>query len=302
METLETVDRISKQLTQDARPHAFLVGQLNHWIAIVSNRLPTESPIGRSTHVETILLDSRNDFVLNMSTDEISQRVDKRIRKEFPSTRTMWQEICIHLYQQSLLDTQYSCSMFHQLTLDCASSVILEDHSNAIGNTEEQIPPTKRRSTRIGNSRQTATKKKVSEPHKITTNLILLFVQGFLEAYQKHVGDQIITNVMTVEHPPAHVQDISSWLFNFVMWVQEYSPLRSIEDNFILSLRRAKKCGYNIPLVVPEALETWVQTLQARISQARDEAQIDEVADGIIADLIDNTIPIVLTACKYLRK
>jgi hypothetical protein len=413
--TLTTVDGISKQLLQDHRPHAFLIGQLNHWIAIVSNRvvqeddeldgnsservetsntmdvdlnldvrgrksrrnkeedvklqlstsLPssaaqrTPSQKKRRTKIETILLDSRNDFVLNMSAEDIPKRVCKRVRREFIPTGSLWHDMCIRLYEQSLRDTQYSCDMFHSLS---SQQVVVDFEMDELpspaDSSHEDDPKASSKSSRTTRSSRSSTsqsshkkpstsKANVSNshvsPHPITTELILLYVAGFFESYSNHVADQItivdsssVTNkarkqkssskmdvdVKSQSQSPSSacntssssssaqdaanalldVPDIFDWLFRFTTWIQEYSPLRTIEDNFLQSLRNAKKSGYAIPESVPATLEHWVSVLNARLAQAERMSISLEGSDQIIEDLNENTIPFLNQTCKYLRR
>jgi len=347
--TLETVSRISNDLAQDNKPHAFLIGQLNHWIAIVSNRVevPTSerrkassssssssnshmkvdphhhmdagdtphphmlsldsfsaTPAGR--HVETILLDSRNDFVLNMGPSDIQQRVNKRVRREFNPSGSMWHELCIRLYEQSLRDTQYSCDMFHALTslsggemYGASTSFSGRSKKPALSSatsTTSSIASESRTSKRI----EASTKK--PEHHPITTELILLYVNGFFEGFSNHVGDRIEVENEDIEKVSKKAEDIADWILKFQIWVQEYSPLRTIEDNFIQSLRNAKKHAYTVPESVPRALLRWVELLQKRIAQAQSQGVTNEDVDEIITDLFENTIPFILSSVKYIRR
>ena len=347
---LDTVDEISRQLAQDDRPHAFLIGQLNHWIAVVSNRvvlpshqidsnahslppnIPHQNPslliqteendvysfsevntVGTPSNrlVETILLDSRNDFVLNMGPKEISERVDKRVRREFKPTGSLWHDLCIKLYEQSLHDTQYSCDLFHALTTSIEESKrrILD-----IPNASTKLPsngafgsePQQRRSSR----RELASKKESispssNEPHPITTELILLNVRGFFENFEKHVGDQIDLNddsddkewIKTLPEV-----DMIDWMFKFQIYVQEYSPLRSIEDNFIGSLKNVKKRGYTVPPEVMKGLMRWSLLLETRVTQAQQVEAILGDAESIVQDLLANTLPWIATSVKYLKR
>jgi hypothetical protein len=381
--TLSTVDSISKQLAKDDKPHVFLIGQLNHWIAIVSNRVknhgmmdcdeinddsltkrgememtsmmevetnenfsfgesssepsPPPPPHIHQYLAETILLDSRNDFVLNMHADDIPNRVNKRVNREFgPKTnRTMWHELCIRLYEQSLRDTQYSCDMFHSLTIQPRK----EGNINSSDSSSHPIPSSRSsksskssKSSSSATSTTTTTTTELESPHPITTDLIILYVNGFFEAFATHVGDSISllddpgfpiiyqdppsdssktrktsrsksANSTSAEHTeiPKHT-DIADWVFKFTLWVQEYSPLRTIEDNFIMSLRGAKKAGYVVPMSVPNALTRWIILLKARIAQAQLQSATSEDSDQIIEDLLENTIPYIISSCKYLRR
>lgn len=426
--TLKTVDDISKELAAEdgnQRPHVFLIGQLNHWIAILSNRvknrrnhlngakdngekmtidegeelLPDEystemeltqfegtcdtedgegnqtrecdgeakekarktsqnsSPsqlhshrYQQSSNVETILIDSRNDFVLNLDENDITRRVDQRCFKEWgislskPSpdapSPSMWQELCFKLYEQSLKDTQYSCAMFHTLSQQIHSlDPPSEDLVDKDESTKDQKRPTR-------SSARTSKKGSTFNPHPITTDLIKIYVEGFFEGFATHVGDLIAleddgensfsadskkrsqpssrtkASTSSSEHqldsglsqsktkkrsknsapPPDFEGDIADWMFKFTMWVQEYAPLRTIEDNFIGSLRNAKKAGYCIPPTVPDAIERWANLLKARIAQAQKASAVTDDANAIVTDLFENTLPFLLTSVKYLRR
>lgn len=344
--TLETVDEISRQLAQDDRPHAFLIGQLNHWIAIVSNRVvrPSTSinsnvpelssaphkapslliqteendvysvselqPEGALSNrvIETILLDSRNDFVLNMGPNEIAKRVDKRVKKEFKPNGSLWHDLCIKLYEQSLHDTQYSCDLFHALTVSIegtkyrASENIKVEASNE---TSESTTRKRESRKRDNSSKKTATKAESTEPHPITTELILLNVRGFFENFEKHVGDSIDVDCQEdnkdwVASLPTC--DMFDWMFKFQLYVQEYAPLRSIEDGFIGSLKNVKKKGYNVPPEIPKALLRWSLLLDHRILQARKADAIQGDAEAIVDDLLENTLPWIATSVKYLKR
>jgi hypothetical protein len=405
--TLKTVDEISKELAKDGceKPHVFLIGQLNHWIAIISNRVSqtrflsssqmdmddphsmememTKSmdldddegdsslPSSLSTSqpsrlVETILLDSRNDFVLNLHGEDITKRVDKRVFKEWgfgifnnPTGKspTLWQELCMKLYEQSLRDTQYSCHMFHKLSqqFHSPSTASKSSPNPAISSSSSSSSSgVSSKSSKSKSKKSDADPNQSSPPHPITTDLILLYVNGFFEGFAKHVGDMIEVgdpsmestssggsfassapsiNGQSVQSAAMDVSsgeesklekrkrsksgnsknghsdkvrgyhgDINEWLFKFVVWVQEYSPLRTIEDNFVFSLRNAKKAGYFVPSTVPDALERWTDVLKARIAQAQKEKAVSEDAEAIIEDLFENTLPYVLSSAKYLRR
>lgn len=353
--TLQTVDEISKQLAVDDKPHAFLIGQLNHWIAIVSNRVSGSPPQklnqsindnkaqeyddskfersdsqmeieveetkscfeeeseGEDHHIETILLDSRNDFVLNMGPSQIDQRVDYRVKREFKPTGSLWHEMCIGLYRQSLCDTQYSCDLFHALTTQSRSKEASKTEKKNSGKSDaDQTDMTtsnlERRSKRlVGASKKDEKKSTSNEPHPITTELILLNVKGFFEKFQSHVGDEIdvdcnINNETWINNLPK--VDMMEWLMKFTIWVQEYAPLRSTENGFIGSLKTAKKSGYNVPESIPKALTRWSLLVQKRIKDAREEGLISENddADVISKDFIQTTVPWIDTSCKYLLR
>lgn len=341
--TLETVSRISNDLAQDNRPHAFLIGQLNHWIAIVSNRValpnPPESvseatkgissddsrmkidrhgetgeehlhavtldsfsPTASGHHTETILLDSRNDFVLNMGPTDIKMRVDKRVRREFNPTGSMWHELCVRLYEQSLADTQYSCDMFHALTTMNGGEMCVESSPSFSASVATRSSSSSVRSKDSRKEKRKSAGRKKPEHHPITTELILLYVNGFFEGFANHVGDRIEVENDDVEKVAKKASDIADWIFKFQIWVQEYSPLRTIEDNFIQSLRNAKKHAYVIPESIPRALSRWVELLQNRIAQAQSAKATNEDVDEIIEDLFENTIPFIVSSIKYLRR
>lgn len=346
--TLDTVDEISRQLALDDRPHAFLIGQLNHWIAIVSNRVarppslndaqaslssdkPRTNPsliiqteendlystatlqsVGTPSNrfIETILLDSRNDFVLNMGPTEIAGRVDKRVKKEFKPNGSLWHDLCIKIYEQSLNDTQYSCDLFHALiTSTDALKPAHKPEAKILGVASDEgseSEPKKRKSKRVAaGSKGDTSKPKVSEPHPITTELILLNVRGFFENFEKHVGDVIDINCQEdngdwVKSLPTC--DMADWVFKFQLYVQEYAPLRSIEDGFIGSLKNVKKRGYKVPPEVMNGLARWSLLLESRVQQARKEGVVQGDAEEIVEDLMENTIPWIATSIKYLKR
>jgi hypothetical protein len=72
--------------------HAFIIGQTNHWITVVVNK------IGDKT--ETFLIDSRNRFALDFSKEEIFNFVETHLKHRPPYIR--------ELVQLSMRDNQFS--------------------------------------------------------------------------------------------------------------------------------------------------------------------------------------------------
>lgn len=325
--TLSSVDQISKLLALDHKPHAFIVGQLNHWIAIVSNRIPanvstqtlpaTLSPFSGpsdpssapSTMIETLLLDSRNDFVLNMTPADIGRRVTKRVEMEFvPTPGSLWHQMCIRLYEQSLNDTQYSCDMIHQLTIQSPPPQPSRPESAPIS-LDDDISTTKsgKKSKTRSSSKKASDAVQVvttpTTPHPITTDLIMLCVHGFFESYSKHVGDPFDVNtVVKTEKEVVAATNIGEWTMLFTLWIQEYSPVRAIEDNFVQSIRNAKKSGYVIPEYVARALSAWIVHLKARFAQVLANSIEVDGFNTIVSDMNDSLFPFIAKTCKYLLR
>jgi hypothetical protein len=97
---------------------AFAVGQTNHWISIVVLRHATEV-------VETIVLDSRNNFTLGKTIEQLQEMAQHRMRR-FKETGT-WADMRRRLYLQSLEDTQFSSALLHDAAsgrIDIATTII----------------------------------------------------------------------------------------------------------------------------------------------------------------------------------
>lgn len=101
---LTTLDRIFERFrTRKNYAHTFILGQTNHWVTIVINKY-------EDTHVEVVLLDSRNYDILNLSDSQIEAFA---IRRSEELRLPHWR---IHLFYRSMVSSKHIAAMFY----DCA--------------------------------------------------------------------------------------------------------------------------------------------------------------------------------------
>eukprot|EP01129_Flabellula_baltica_P003654 TRINITY_DN1340_c0_g1_i2.p1 TRINITY_DN1340_c0_g1~~TRINITY_DN1340_c0_g1_i2.p1 ORF type:complete len:427 (-),score=76.54 TRINITY_DN1340_c0_g1_i2:41-1321(-) len=92
---------------KDVYSHSFVMGLTNHWLVIYVQKIGDE--------VETLILDSRNNFVLEKSKEELTDVIIQRILK----AGTKIEELKEDKYQQwvqSLVETRFLTELIH----DCA--------------------------------------------------------------------------------------------------------------------------------------------------------------------------------------
>eukprot|EP01126_Amoeba_proteus_P011185 TRINITY_DN14485_c0_g1_i3.p1 TRINITY_DN14485_c0_g1~~TRINITY_DN14485_c0_g1_i3.p1 ORF type:complete len:411 (-),score=88.68 TRINITY_DN14485_c0_g1_i3:93-1325(-) len=92
--TLMEMEKVfSKILESQTYAHVFILGQMVHWVTVVVNKV--------DGFVETILLDSRNMYVLGASEEEIKQLVDNRCTRRgyvVPAWKLdLWYQSCIDI-------------------------------------------------------------------------------------------------------------------------------------------------------------------------------------------------------------
>jgi len=107
MEQLEAIFKKFSDTNEDYA-HAFIMGQTSHWLTIIINKV--------NGFTETLLMDSRNSFILGLSLDELQNYLISRIRKFGKDEKTypQWKkDVAIMSY----LDTQHTISLFHHCAI-----------------------------------------------------------------------------------------------------------------------------------------------------------------------------------------
>jgi hypothetical protein len=109
LNTTVYLDRVFEKFTKSKSDycHTFLVGQTNHWVTIIVNKV--------NGFVETLLCDSRNSFALGMNYEEIKDMILTRGRKNGKvKDPEPWK---LELWITSFIDIQFTTQLIH----DCAT-------------------------------------------------------------------------------------------------------------------------------------------------------------------------------------
>jgi len=110
----EIFDRFAQR---ESYSHGFLVGVINHWIAIVANKYKVPATEDKPEHseVELLYLDSRNNPILNLNEDELKAIVkdyyDRKDKMGLPVDHRPFRE---KMYYLSLQDSQFAIELIYE--------------------------------------------------------------------------------------------------------------------------------------------------------------------------------------------
>lgn len=238
---------------------AWLVGQTNHWISVLSARLPPLS--SNQIRFETMVTDSRNNFVLSTTMEETAKVANYRMRRLVGDD--MWTQLRRKLYIESLNDMPFSAELLH----DCctnrrdAAQHVITMHFDTFFNS-----------------------------YALHTNH---FFDGDLgeEVYCPAAGlDQTVFKISNrTDSAPA------DWLPLFLHWLAEYYPAPVIEVNICAMLQKLSAANFSIPSALLGRLRAWRASVSTRL-----QTHFSKLADPSVLRLNEAWVHIdrVLTALE----
>lgn len=218
---------------------AWLIGQTNHWISVFSGKLPKRAR-SRSTH-ETIVCDSRNNFVLTKSVPEIEAVAAHRMRHIVGDDA--WTQLRKKLYLESLHDVPFSTELLHHCCTGQRNSVqfIIEMHFDTFFNSY---------------SNHTAHAFDSDQGHEM-----LPLAAGRELAMQRKALPEALA--------------AANWLPALKQWLADFYPAPVIETNICGMLERLAKTGFQIPPRISARLKAWRLQVSNRLktdSHPRDKS------------------------------